>query len=417
MVPRTSSGRGFKGAAAYYLHDKGADTAERVAYTATLNLANDSPRRAVAEMIYTAEHAQELKEAAGIKATGRKLEKPVYTFSLSWHPTEKPDFAQMREAGISALKALKMDHHQVLMVVHNDTEHPHIHLIVNRIDPNNGKAHGLNKDQLILSKWAQAYEKEYGKTWCVERVKNNEARQEQGRGKFIKDKKSQERDSRPEHDRRSKAISAAKAARIKLSERAKRLAQQAQQASKKGQGGAEQDGGRTKAMAAFLAQNKPPRPVVVGEVSPHVLNRLQLHQIEERTKLSEVYAKRRSKAVDAFEQRHGSERIDQTAKLDVINDRIKFGSMLTRAIDRAKGRDLNQERKELTAWLDQLGSRKEAMLTKIDEERSQAFTDLAKKQENEKLALNSRARQNAPTKPDIEKIQEDIQREPKRDLH
>jgi hypothetical protein len=216
MIPRTSSGRGFKGAAAYYLHDKGANTSTRVAFTHTLNLVQDNPRRAIAEMIYTAEHSQQLKEAAGIKATGRKLEKPVYTFSLSWHPSEKPTPQHMKEAGISALKALKMDHHQVLMVAHNDTEHPHIHLVINRIDPETGKAHGLNKDQLILSKWAEAYEKEHGQTWCLDRVKNNAERkkpaQEKGR-KFVKDVKGQERDRRPEFDQRGKAIKARAAAR------------------------------------------------------------------------------------------------------------------------------------------------------------------------------------------------------------
>lgn len=56
MVPRTTKGRGFKGAAAYYLHDKGKDTAERVRFTHTLNTVSNDPHRAINEMCWTANH-------------------------------------------------------------------------------------------------------------------------------------------------------------------------------------------------------------------------------------------------------------------------------------------------------------------------------------------------------------------------
>ena len=54
MVPKvTSAGRSFKGAARYYLHDKQADTSERVAFVETVNLPTNDPRRAVAHMVDT----------------------------------------------------------------------------------------------------------------------------------------------------------------------------------------------------------------------------------------------------------------------------------------------------------------------------------------------------------------------------
>ncbi len=33
-----------------------------------------------------------------MKATGRKLERPVYAYSLSWHPDERPTRAEQMEA-------------------------------------------------------------------------------------------------------------------------------------------------------------------------------------------------------------------------------------------------------------------------------------------------------------------------------
>ena len=67
-----AKGHSFKGAFAYYLHDKGAQTAERVAWAETRNLAHDDPAYAQSVMIATARQAAAMKKAAGVAATGRK---------------------------------------------------------------------------------------------------------------------------------------------------------------------------------------------------------------------------------------------------------------------------------------------------------------------------------------------------------
>ena len=72
MVPRiTSKGRSFKGAAAYFLHDLGkAESSERVMFTETVNMLTNDPERAAKVMAWTAEHANELKQVAGVVSTG-----------------------------------------------------------------------------------------------------------------------------------------------------------------------------------------------------------------------------------------------------------------------------------------------------------------------------------------------------------
>ena len=84
-------GTSFKGAGAYYLHDKEADTAERVAFTHTENLPTNDPELALRHMAYTAMHQDQIKAQAGVKATGRKSAQSVYTYSLSWAPDEAAD--------------------------------------------------------------------------------------------------------------------------------------------------------------------------------------------------------------------------------------------------------------------------------------------------------------------------------------
>ena len=175
MVPRISrAGRSFIGAWAYYGHDKrdaaqvargeGLHTAERVEWCHVENLARVTDARAAfGLMIDTAR-------------LSRRCEKPVYAFSLAWHPEQEPSQAHMIEAGRAALQALGMADYQAVFVAHNDTAHRHVHVIVNRVHPATGKAINLYQDQKKLQAWALRYEREQGKLYCRAREFNALAR-------------------------------------------------------------------------------------------------------------------------------------------------------------------------------------------------------------------------------------------------
>src|SRR5688572_1427437 len=108
MVPREANrGSSFKSAGLYYLHDKKADTSERVAWTHTENIPTQDPEKALKWMAWTAMHAEELKQRSGEETKrGRKSEKPVYAFSLAWAPEETPERWEMIVAARRALDAL-----------------------------------------------------------------------------------------------------------------------------------------------------------------------------------------------------------------------------------------------------------------------------------------------------------------------
>src|SRR5262249_55031544 len=154
VVPRVArKGRSFKGAGLYYLHDKGALTAERVAFTHTENLPTRDAEKAIRFMAYTAMREAELKARAGGSGRGSKLELPVYSYSLSWAPGEDPSQEEMIEAAKATLRELGLAGHEALFIAHNDEPHPHIHLVVNRVHPETGIAAKLSKDRLKLSAW------------------------------------------------------------------------------------------------------------------------------------------------------------------------------------------------------------------------------------------------------------------------
>ena len=182
MVPNVAKkGSSFKGAALYYLHDKREHwepdrlTSDRVAWTSTRNMPTENPELAWRIMAATAMDQDRLKAEAGVKNTGRKSNASVYSYSLAWHPDEHKllSKAEMMRAADESLKAIGVTGHQVLIVCHRDEPHPHVHVIVNRVSPEDGRMLSDSNDRVKLSQWAEAYERERGKIWCQERVANN----------------------------------------------------------------------------------------------------------------------------------------------------------------------------------------------------------------------------------------------------
>ena len=183
MIPKINGlGRSFAGVAAYCLHDapepddRSPETSERVAWTDTRNLPTIRAERAARLMAATAKAAPDLKRLAGGARGGRKLTKPVLHYSLSWARDETPDRQEMSQAVDGSLEALGLEGHEALIVAHDDTRHPHVHVVANRVDPETGKAAKLGNSKLRLSRWAEGYEREQGRIRCERRVKNNERR-------------------------------------------------------------------------------------------------------------------------------------------------------------------------------------------------------------------------------------------------
>ncbi|MBX9711935.1 MAG: relaxase/mobilization nuclease domain-containing protein, partial [Xanthobacteraceae bacterium] len=180
------SGGSFLAAGKYYLHDKldeeRAEAArsgervgllgqsdERVWFTDTRNTLNSDPERALEEMWRTAEDQAYLKMQAGVKRGGRVCEDPVKTISLSWHKDDTPAPDHMVQSANAFLKHMGWDNHQAVYVGHSDTEHRHIHIILNRIDHETGRTLDDFRERKRAQVWALAYEKDHDNVRCEER--------------------------------------------------------------------------------------------------------------------------------------------------------------------------------------------------------------------------------------------------------
>ena len=179
MVPRlATAGTSFHGAFLYYCHDKRARTTDRVAWTQTVNMLTDCAEKAAKVMAYTANVATRLKQAAGKRRAGDKIDKPVISYSLSWHPEQKPDKEAMLEAAQTSIKKLGLEEHEAVIVAHKDEPQPHVHVIVNRVHPLTGMAANLYKSKGKLQDWAREFQEKEGTMYCPKREENHRKRQD-----------------------------------------------------------------------------------------------------------------------------------------------------------------------------------------------------------------------------------------------
>lgn len=114
-------------------------------------------------------------EMVAAAAVNRRVRNPAYHVILSWRAGEEPDDARMFEAGRMALGALGMDEHQFVMAAHRDTECHHLHVAVNRVHPETGKAVSVQRDFYTLDRTmreielVQGWSHDHGPYGVVER--------------------------------------------------------------------------------------------------------------------------------------------------------------------------------------------------------------------------------------------------------
>lgn len=161
-------GRSFKGLANYLLHDvseeagEGRSSTERVGWTQSHNLNDALADKSWRLMVATSKSADALKKAAGETNVGAKNTKPVYHYVLTWPAADAPSEQLQKQAVAESLKTLKLDEHQALAVQHLDGQAPHVHVMVNLINPENGTTPKLSYTKKNLRKWANEFELKHG---------------------------------------------------------------------------------------------------------------------------------------------------------------------------------------------------------------------------------------------------------------
>ena len=113
----------------YLLHGRKGAAPDRSVWTATRNLPDPDPEKAAAVMRATANASTRTK-------------KPVYHLSVSLAPGERLERAELEQVADRLLQDLGLADHQALVAEHADGAQQHIHLLVNRVRSETGRAWG-----------------------------------------------------------------------------------------------------------------------------------------------------------------------------------------------------------------------------------------------------------------------------------
>lgn len=95
------------------------------------------------------------------QARNKTAKEKTYHLLLSFGEGEKPTLEQMKAIEKEVCEALGYGEHQRICVLHTDTDHPHIHICINKIHPKTFKAHTPYNDFKILTQKAKEISKRY----------------------------------------------------------------------------------------------------------------------------------------------------------------------------------------------------------------------------------------------------------------
>ena len=149
MIARAQAGSGFSSLLAYLMRGKKGDERERVEWTSTRGLPFDNPSIVPAMMQALADQAP-------------RVQKPVYHLSISLDPKERLDRAGFEKVVDCTLCDLGLEEHQAILVAHNDREHQHVHVMVNRVHPETFRAWSNRFDYARIEKSLRQQEREMG---------------------------------------------------------------------------------------------------------------------------------------------------------------------------------------------------------------------------------------------------------------
>ena len=139
----------FLALARYLIHGDARPTPpERVAWIATQNLATQDPELAAKIMAATAALSKRCTHAC------------LHTI-IAWHPDEQPTPEAMQEIAFKTLSLAGLAGHQALAMGHGDKAHPHLHLMINRVHPETGRAwsdsHSHRRFDAIMRELSEEY--------------------------------------------------------------------------------------------------------------------------------------------------------------------------------------------------------------------------------------------------------------------
>lgn len=140
----------FAALAAYLIYgDTRPTPPSRVAWTMARNLPTDDPMLAAGIMSATAE-------------LSRRCTNACYHAIIAWAEYERPSPEIMQEIAIKTLGMAGLAEHQALIMGHGDKAHPHLHMMINRVHSESGRAWSTSHDYRRFDRIMRQLSDEYG---------------------------------------------------------------------------------------------------------------------------------------------------------------------------------------------------------------------------------------------------------------
>jgi hypothetical protein len=125
------------------------------------------PEILVSNGIYEGSANQLIHQFKMISEQAPNVKKPVWHSTISFAYNDKVNLELMKNVADDFLKEMKLDNNQYVIIKHNDTEHVHAHLVINRIGFDGSVARDW-KCKYKTMKVMQELEKKYGLTIAKE---------------------------------------------------------------------------------------------------------------------------------------------------------------------------------------------------------------------------------------------------------
>lgn len=141
MIAKLVKGKGFRGALEY-------DLREQKGHILDTNMGGDNPRELA-------------REFGAVRALRPNLTKAVCHVSISLPPDEKLTNDQWKDVAGKYLEGMGFKESQYVVTKHTDTEHPHIHILANRVSMK-GEVVSDSRDYQRQEGIMRRLEQEYG---------------------------------------------------------------------------------------------------------------------------------------------------------------------------------------------------------------------------------------------------------------
>jgi hypothetical protein len=149
MIAVSSKGQSFRALAVYLATGRTGQEHDRVEWSSGRNLPTNDPEVAAKLMRATAKQ-------------NHRIQKPVYHLTLSFDPNDPVDRARMEQIADRVLMRLGLTDHQTVIVSHRDKDHPHMHIMINRVHPETSRVWDMSHDYRKIQEILRATEREFG---------------------------------------------------------------------------------------------------------------------------------------------------------------------------------------------------------------------------------------------------------------